>query len=66
MPYCVVSVANEVSRLGAITYDECAHRIIKGMNLKLEDHPLSALCDCLFDIFAATLHIYRPSLPSAT
>jgi len=24
---------------------------------KLEDHPLSAACDCLFNIFAATLHI---------
>jgi hypothetical protein len=23
----------------------------------LEDHPLSAVCDCLFNIFAATLHI---------
>ena len=23
---------------------------------KLEDHPLSAICDCLFNIFAATLH----------
>jgi hypothetical protein len=24
---------------------------------KLEDHPLSAVRDCLFNIFAATLHI---------
>jgi len=24
---------------------------------KLEDHPLSAVCDCLFNIFAVTLHI---------
>jgi len=23
----------------------------------LEDHPLSAVCDCLFNVFAATLHI---------
>ena len=23
---------------------------------KLEDHPLSAVCDCLFNTFAATLH----------
>jgi len=28
-------------------------------NLKLEDHPLSAFRDCIFDIFAATLHIGR-------
>jgi hypothetical protein len=33
---------------------------------KLEDHPLSAVCDCLFNTFAATLHIWRPSPPSAT
>jgi len=24
---------------------------------KLEDHPLSAVCDCLFNIFTATIHI---------
>ena len=24
---------------------------------KLQDHPLSAVCDCLFNIFTATLHI---------
>ena len=28
---------------------------------KLEDHPLSAVCDCLLNIFAATLHIGGPS-----
>jgi len=26
-------------------------------NLKLEDHPLSTVRDCLFNVFAATLHI---------
>jgi hypothetical protein len=31
-----------------------------------EDHPLSSVCDCLFNIFAATLHIWRSSPPSAT
>jgi hypothetical protein len=34
--------------------------------LKLEDHPFSAVRDYLFNIFAATLHIWRPSPPSAT
>jgi len=29
---------------------------------KLEDHPLSAVRDCLFNIFTATLLIWRPSL----
>jgi hypothetical protein len=29
---------------------------------KLEDHPLSAVRDCLFKIFAATLHNWRPFL----
>jgi len=28
----------------------------------LEDHPLSVVHDCLFNIFAATLHICRPFL----
>jgi hypothetical protein len=29
---------------------------------KLEDHPLSAVHDCLFNVFAATLHNWRPFL----
>jgi hypothetical protein len=29
---------------------------------KLEDHPLSTVRDCLFNVFAATLHIRRPFL----
>ena len=33
---------------------------------KLEDHPLSAVRDCLFNIFAATLPVWRPLAPSAT
>jgi hypothetical protein len=33
---------------------------------KLEDHPFSSLRNCLFNILAATLHIWRPSPPSAT
>jgi hypothetical protein len=33
--------------------------------LKLEDHPLLAVCDCLFNMSAATLHIWRPSSSSA-
>jgi hypothetical protein len=33
---------------------------------KLEDHPLSDFRDCLFNIFAATLHTWRVSPPSAT
>jgi hypothetical protein len=33
---------------------------------KLEDHPLSAVRDCLFSISAATLQNWRASPPSAT
>jgi hypothetical protein len=33
---------------------------------KLDGHPFSAVRDCLVNIFAATLHIWRPSPPSAT
>jgi hypothetical protein len=29
---------------------------------KLEDYPLSAVRDCLFNVFAATLHNWRPFL----
>jgi hypothetical protein len=32
---------------------------------KLEDHTFSAVCDCLFNIFAATFRIWRSSSPSA-
>jgi hypothetical protein len=28
---------------------------------KLEEHPLSSVCDCLFNTFAPTLHIESPS-----
>ena len=33
---------------------------------KLEDHSWSAVHDCLFNIFAANLHIWKPTPPSAT
>ena len=33
---------------------------------KLEDRSRSAVHDCLFNIFAANLHIWRPTSPSAT
>jgi hypothetical protein len=33
---------------------------------KLEDQPLSAVRYCLFNIFAANLHTWRVSPPSAT
>ena len=34
-------------------------------NTKLEDHPFSAVRDCLFNLFAATLHIGgRSSIPN--
>jgi hypothetical protein len=33
---------------------------------KLEDHPLSAVRDCLFNLFTATLQNWRESPPSAT
>ena len=29
---------------------------------KLENHPLSAFRDCLFNVFAVTLHVCRPFL----
>jgi hypothetical protein len=48
-----------MSRNLIIFYDELlAHRPTP----KLEGHPLSAVRDCLFNAFAATLHIRRPFL----
>jgi hypothetical protein len=39
----------------------------KGVRLQeFNIHTVSAACDCLFSIFAATLHIWWPSPPSAT
>jgi len=38
----------------SFTARSCQHHF---QPLKLEDHSLSAVLDCLFDIFAATLHI---------
>jgi len=35
-------------------------------NTKLRKHPLSAVRDCLFNIFAAILHDWKLSPPSAT
>jgi hypothetical protein len=29
---------------------------------QMEDHPMSAVRDCLFNVFAATLHIWKPFL----
>jgi hypothetical protein len=34
--------------------------------LKLEGHPMSAVRDCLFNISAAALHVWRPAAVSAT
>jgi hypothetical protein len=58
-PRCLVIFRNKV-----IFYGEefLAPRPIP----KLEDHPLSAVRNCLCNIFAASLHIWRPSPPSAT
>jgi hypothetical protein len=51
----------------------CNKKILYGEELlaprptpKLEDHPLSAVRDCFFNILAATLRFWRPSPPSAT
>jgi hypothetical protein len=38
---------------------------ISAQPLKLEDHPLSAISGCLFNIFACTLHTWRTVPPSA-
>jgi hypothetical protein len=44
----------------------CEELLVSRPSPKLEDHPLSTVRDCLFNIFAATLRIYRPFLHPAT
>jgi hypothetical protein len=45
-------------------YDEL---LAPSPTIKLEEHPLSEVRDCLFSIFAATLHIGgRPSIRTLT
>jgi hypothetical protein len=39
--------------------------LVARQTLTLEDHPVSAARDCLFKIFAAILHIWRPFIASA-
>jgi hypothetical protein len=40
----------------------CEELLAPRPTYKLEDHPLSAIRDCLFNVFAATFHICRPFL----
>jgi hypothetical protein len=44
----------------------CAELLAPRQIPKVQDHPLSSGRDCVFSIFAATLHIWEPSPPSAT
>jgi hypothetical protein len=36
--------------------------LLRRPTVKLEDHPLSVVWDCLFNILAATLHTWKPFL----
>jgi hypothetical protein len=47
-----------------IFYDE--ELSVPNLSPMLEYYLLSAVHDCLFNIFAATLYIWRPSAPFAT
>ena len=40
----------------------CEELLAPRLAPKLEDHPLSAVHDCLFNTLAATLHIWRQFL----
>jgi hypothetical protein len=51
----LLNVCNIVSFYGEDCFSPCP-------NPKLEGHHLSAVSNCLFNIFAATLHIWRPFL----
>jgi hypothetical protein len=47
-------------------FTRALHRSLSWASPKLEDHPLSAVRACLFNIFAASLQNWRASPPSAT
>jgi hypothetical protein len=49
-PKPFVTFRNKLISYGEELFAACS-------NPKLEDHPLSAVCNCLFNIFATTLHI---------
>jgi hypothetical protein len=55
-----------VNVFGTSLFFYCEELLAPRPTPKLEVHPLPADRDCLFNIFAATLHIWRPSPPSAT
>jgi hypothetical protein len=64
--HCLGHAKESVQVRGALKYS--VKRIIfmvRGLaphpTFKLEDHSLSAVRDCLFSLFAATFHIWRPS-----
>ena len=56
----VIPVPCELFRNIVIVYGE--ELLASRPTPKLQDHPLSAVRDCLFNLFAATLHICRPFL----
>jgi hypothetical protein len=75
LPYILLifHVPNLMSILCSLGRLFCNKLIFYGEDLlaprpipKLQDHPLSVSRDCVFNIFAATIHIWRLSLSSPT
>ena len=63
-PFSVVYVTpNDHSSSEALWNGKVLWRVLStSPNPRLADHPLLALRNCLFDIFAAAIHIWRPFL----
>jgi hypothetical protein len=51
--------------LSSLLFFYCEDLLVPSLTPKLEAHPLSTLHDCLFNISAATLHIWGSFIPSA-
>jgi hypothetical protein len=66
----LVVYPKNVSRSDDFSYQACFFLIwgvvAPRLMPKLEDHPFSFVCDCLLNIFAATLHCWRPCLHPQT
>jgi hypothetical protein len=61
-----VQVRGALKRFVKIKIFSCEGLLSSRPTPKLDDHPLSAVRDCLFNIFASALRIWRPSLHPQT
>jgi hypothetical protein len=61
LPKESVQVLGSLGSFGTVTFFCSKGLLALPWATKLEAHPLSAICSCLFSVFAAILHTWRPS-----